>query len=187
MGKPAIDELVTLCREDAARWIRPGFVSETSKVTPRVFVALWLYHRSLRATVWLRLAGWLKDRGVRGATTLLQHHVAGAFGLEIPPGTDIAGGLYIAHTFGCTITARRIGRNATFIGNITVGYNNSDVYPVLGDNVFVGAGARVLGPIVVGDNVRVAANAVVLDDVPPNTTVAGMPARVVRTHESTWW
>jgi serine O-acetyltransferase len=179
----SFDELTRLCRDDAARWIEPGYVGDASAVTPRVFAKLAFYHRSLRATSWLRLAGWLKDRGVRGVTTLVQHHLARAYGLEIPPGCDIAGGLYIAHTVGCTITAQRIGRNATFIANVTVGYNNSDIYPVLGDNVFVGAGARVLGPIVVGDNVRVAANAVVLDDVPANTTVAGMPARVVRKHE----
>jgi serine O-acetyltransferase len=183
MAKPSFDELVDLCRADAARWIAPGFVADSSRVTPRIFGRLVLYHRPLRATVWLRVAAWLKQRGVRGTTTLIQHHVARVYGLEIPPGCQIGGGLYIAHTSGCTITAARIGRNATFIANVTVGYNNSDTYPVIGDDVFVGAGARVLGPIVIGDKVRVAANAVVIEDVPAYTTVAGVPARVVRKHE----
>ena len=183
MAKRQFNDLVRLCREDAARWVRPGQISDIETVTATTFVKLLAYHRPLRATVWLRVGSWLNDCGVRGAGILAQHHVARVHGLEIPPGSDIGGGLYIAHPVGCTITAQRIGRNASFIANVTVGFNNSPVYPVLGDNVFVAAGARILGPVVVGDNARVAANAVVLDDVSANCTVAGAPAQVVRIRE----
>ena len=131
--------------------------------------------------MWLRVGWWLRARRVPGAATIIQHRLLRVYGLEIAPRADIGGGLYIAHPVGCTISADRIGRNVTIIGNVTVGYNKLSRWPVLGDDVYIGTGARVLGAIEVGDGVRVAANSVVLDDVPPNCTVAGMPARVVRT------
>jgi serine O-acetyltransferase len=179
--KPAFKDLIQVCREDASRWIRPGEVRDASAVTPSLFLRLLVYHLSLRATVWLRVGWFLKARGVRGAATFVQHRLLRNFGLEISPGATIGGGLYIAHPVGCTISAERIGRNATIIGSVTIGYNKSTRWrAVIGNDVFIGTGARVLGQIVVGDNVKIAANAVVLDDVAAGCTVAGMPARVVR-------
>jgi serine O-acetyltransferase len=181
--KPTLKDLVQVCREDASRWLHPGEVRDVSGVTPLVFLKLVFYYLSLRATVWLRVGTWLKARGVRGAATFIQRRLLRHYGLEIAPGSEIGGGLYIAHPVGCTITAERIGRNVTIIGSVTVGYNKVAKWPVLGDGVYVGTGARILGPIVIGDNVKVAANAVVLDDVASDCTVAGAPARVVRKHD----
>jgi serine O-acetyltransferase len=177
---PSFSDLARLCREDAARWVVPGEVSDVAAVTPKVFLRLLAYHLSFRATVWLRLGSWLRACKVPGAATLVQHRLLRVYGLEISPRADIGGGLYIAHPVGCTISAERIGRNVTIIGSVTIGYNKLPNWPLIGDDVFVGTGARVLGAIEIGDGARVAANAVVLEDVPPGCTVAGAPARVVR-------
>ena len=73
-----------------------------------------------------------------------------------------------------------IGRNCVIAPWVTIGTNGSVAGPHIGDDVFIGTGAKVLGAIHVGDRVRIGANAVVIEDVPPDTTVVGIPARPVR-------
>jgi serine O-acetyltransferase len=97
------------------------------------------------------------------------------FGLEI--WGDIEGGLYIAHPAGTVIAAEKIGRNCSVIAAVTIGMRNEYAFPTIGDNVFIGAGARVLGGIRVGDNAKIGANAVVIRDVVSGATVVGIPAR----------
>ena len=105
-------------------------------------------------------------------------------GIEIHPGAQIGRGLFIDHGMGVVIgETTQIGDNCTLYQGVTLGGTGKDHgkrHPTLGDNVLVGAGAKVLGPFTVGDNARVAAGAVVLDAVPPDATAVGVPARVVR-------
>ena len=76
-----------------------------------------------------------------------------------------------------------VGMNCNIGQNVTIGGRAEfPGVPVIGNNVQIGAGAKILGPITIGDNVKVGANAVVIQDVPPNSTVVGVPARVVRKH-----
>ena len=108
----------------------------------------------------------------------------GFTGIEIHPGAKIGDGLFIDHGSGVVIgETAEIGENCTIYHQVTLGGTGKDHgkrHPTLGDNVLVGAGAKVLGPFTVGDNARVAAGAVVLNAVPPNATAVGVPARVVR-------
>lgn len=105
------------------------------------------------------------------------------FGLEIAVRCEIGPGLYFPHTQGTVIGALRIGKNATIYHNVTFGAREVDVgyqdqaRPSVGDDVIVGAGAKVLGPVMLGDGCRVGANAVVVDDVAAGSTVIGIPAR----------
>ena len=73
--------------------------------------------------------------------------------------------------------AERIGSGITLVSGVTIGMRNEQSFPVIGDNVYIGAGARVLGRIKVGSNVSIGANAVVLDDVPDHSVAVGVPAR----------
>ena len=102
------------------------------------------------------------------------------FGLEISPGADIGGGLYIAHPIGTVISVERMGQNCTIIAGVTIGMRNSFEFPRIGDNVFIGAGARILGNIEIGDDAVIGANAVVIHDVPAGGTAVGIPAKVIR-------
>lgn len=105
-------------------------------------------------------------------------------GIEIHPGATIGKGLFIDHGTGVVIgETTEIGDNCMIYQGVTLGGTGKDIgkrHPTLGDNVMVGAGAKVLGPVKIGNNVKIAAGAVVLTDIPDNSTAVGVPARVVR-------
>jgi serine O-acetyltransferase len=95
------------------------------------------------------------------------------------PTPDIGPGLFLHHGFATIVSARRVGANCSINQQVTIGSDASG-NPEIGDNVHVHCGAKVLGRITVGDNVVIGANAVVVKNVPPNCTVVGVPARIVR-------
>lgn len=105
-------------------------------------------------------------------------------GIEIHPGASIGKDLFIDHGMGVVIgETTEIGDNCLLYQGVTLGGTGKDKgkrHPTLGNNVMVGAGAKVLGPIKVGNDVKIAANAVVLHDIPSDSTAVGVPARVVR-------
>ena len=114
----------------------------------------------------------------------ISQHALRKTGIEIHPGAKIGKNLFIDHGSGVVIgETAEIGDNCTIYQNVTLGGTGKETgkrHPTLGNNVMVGAGARVLGPFKVGDNSKIAANAVVLTEVPPNCTAVGVPARVVK-------
>ncbi len=105
-------------------------------------------------------------------------------GVEIHPGATIGKGLFIDHGSGVVIGETAVvGDYCTIYQGVTLGGTGKDKgkrHPTLGDNVLVGAGAKVLGPFTVGSNSKIAAGAVVLNEVPPDCTAVGVPARVVK-------
>ena len=105
-------------------------------------------------------------------------------GIEIHPGATIGRRLVIDHGTGIVIgETTEIGDDVLIYQGVTLGGTGKDTgkrHPTIGNNVMISAGAKVLGPFKIGDNSRVAAGAVVLEEVPPNSTVVGIPARVVR-------
>jgi serine O-acetyltransferase len=105
-------------------------------------------------------------------------------GVEIHPGATIGKGLVIDHGAGVVIgETAEIGDNCTLYQGVTLGGTGKDTgkrHPTLGDNVMVGAGAKVLGPFKIGSGTKVASGAVVLEEIPENSTAVGIPARVVR-------
>ena len=104
-------------------------------------------------------------------------------GIEIHPGAKIGRKLFIDHGMGIVFgETTEIGDNCTIYHGVTLGGTGKDTgkrHPTLGDNVLIGAGAKVLGNITVGHHSRIAAGSVVLSDIPPCKTVAGVPARIV--------
>jgi len=113
------------------------------------------------------VAGWVQRRLLR------------LYGLELSPGAPVGGGLYIAHPVGCTLFAEHLGTNVTVISSVTFGTRGDNGWPTIGDRVFVGTGARVLGGIEIGDDAMIGANAVVVRSVPCKTTVVGIPAKPI--------
>lgn len=107
------------------------------------------------------------------------------FGIEITPKCTIGPGLFLPHTQGTVIGAISIGDNVVIYQGVTLGAKSLDFRydqsyrPVIGHNVIIGSGAKVLGGISVGDNVVVGANSVLLTSVPANQTVVGIPARII--------
>ncbi len=118
------------------------------------------------------LARWISQRAVRKT------------GIEIHPGAQIGKGLFIDHGNGVIIGETTIiGDNCTLYQGVTLGGTGKEQgkrHPTLGNNVMVSAGAKVLGSFTIGDNSKIGAGSVVLAEVPPNSTVVGVPGRVVR-------
>jgi serine O-acetyltransferase len=164
-------------RQDAARWVVPEAVSDSEELSVLQILNLLRLHRQLRAIAWYRLGSWGEGSRVRGLVWFADQRLQSRFGLDLAGGMEVDGGLYIAHTSGVAINARSIGSNVTIIAGVTVGIRGRGGGPTIEDGAFIGAGARVLGPIRIGRGARVGANAVVLQDVPADTTVVGVPAR----------
>ena len=104
-------------------------------------------------------------------------------GVEIHPGAVIGKGFFIDHGMGVVIgETSEIGENVTIYHGVTLGgtsFTKGKRHPTIGNNVTIGAGAKILGPLTVGENSKVGANSVVIRDVPPNSTVVGIPGSVV--------
>ena len=115
---------------------------------------------------------------------LISQIARAATGIEIHPGATIGKGFFIDHGMGVVIgETTEIGDNCSIYQGVTLGGTGKDIgkrHPTLGDNVMVGAGAKVLGPFTIGDNSKIAAGAVVLKEIPDESTAVGVPARVVR-------
>ncbi|RKG95341.1 serine acetyltransferase [Corallococcus sp. CA053C] len=100
-------------------------------------------------------------------------------GIEIGRDVTLGKGVYFVHSLGIVIGGdARIGDRVRFYGNNTVGTAKDNGYPVIEDDVWIGAGARILGPVRIGARSRIGANAVVLQDVPPDSVAVGIPARI---------
>ena len=144
---------------------------------------LFLYS-GLHARIMHRLSHALNERGMKFGARAVSQFAKFLTGIEIHPGATIGRRLVIDHGMGIVIgETAEIGDNCTIYQGVTLGGTGKDVgkrHPTLGNNVMVGAGAKVLGPLKVGDNSKIAANAVVLHEVPENSTAVGIPAKVVR-------
>jgi serine O-acetyltransferase len=138
----------------------------------------------VQAVIVLRFGQWLMrwPRALRWPLDvlylLLHAGVKIAWGIEVPRQARVGPGLYIGHYGGIFVNPGSVlGRNVTLSQGVTIGDNNGT--PVVGDNVYIAAGAKVFGPIRVGNNVKIGANAVVHADLPDNSVVALSPGFVI--------
>lgn len=131
-----------------------------------------------------RIAHWFYKHRMFTAARMISQNARKRTGIEIHPGATIGKGLFIDHGMGVVIGETAvIGDNCLIYQGATLGGTGKDKgkrHPTLGNNVLVGAGAKVLGPFKVGNNVKIAANAVVLNEIPDNCTAVGVPARIVK-------
>ena len=147
-------------------------------------IEVLLLYSGLHATLAYRVSHKLYIGGHTFSARAVSQAAKFLTGIEIHPGATIGKGLVIDHGTGVVIgETTEIGDNCTLYQGVTLGGTGKDVgkrHPTLGDNVLVGAGAKVLGPIMIESNSKIAANAVVLKDIPENSTAVGIPARIVR-------
>jgi serine O-acetyltransferase len=143
-----------------------------------------LLYSGYHAVLAYRIAHILHVRGYKVAARMISQTAKFFTGIEIHPGATIGHGLFIDHGTGVVIgETAEIGDNCTLYQGVTLGGTGKDIgkrHPTLGNNVMVGAGAKILGPFKVGDNAKIAANAVVLSEVPSDSTAVGIPARIVK-------
>jgi serine O-acetyltransferase len=138
----------------------------------------------LHALVWHRVVvNRLWRFGARWLARWLAHWSRWLTGIEIHPGANIGRRVFIDHGMGIVVgETAEIGDDCTLYHGVTLGgtsWNKGKRHPTLGRSVVVGAGAKILGPLLIGDGAKVGSNAVVVRDVPPGATAVGIPARVV--------
>lgn len=147
------------------------------------FEIFWLYN-GLHAVMYHRVAHWLFTHHMKFLGRWVSQIARRRTGVEIHPAAKIGRRLVIDHGTGIVIGATaEIGDDCLFYQGVTLGGTGAargKRHPTIGNNVMIGCGAKVLGPFKVGDNARIAANSVVLNEVPANSTVVGVPGRVVR-------
>ena len=149
----------------------------------RSFVEVLLCYPGLHAILLHRLAHGLFKRGLVLLPRLISQFTRFITGIEIHPGAKIGDGLFIDHGTGVVIgETAEVGHNVTLYQGVTLGGTGKEKgkrHPTVGDNVVISTGAKVLGNIMIGDNARIGAGSVVLINVPKNTTVVGVPGKIV--------
>ncbi len=143
-----------------------------------------LCYPGFHAILMHRVAHFLWNRNFKLLARLLSHVNRFLTGIEIHPGAKIGKGFFIDHGMGVVIgETAEVGDNVTLYHQVTLGgvsLKREKRHPTLKDRVVVGAGAKILGPFVVGEGSKIGANSVVVKEVPPNSTVVGIPGKVVK-------
>ena len=144
-------------------------------------IEVFLLYPTIHALIAYRIAHFLYTKKLFFLARLISQISRFFTGIEIHPGAKIGKGLVIDHGMGVVIgETAEIGDNVLLYHGVTLGGTGKDKYkrhPDLGNNVMVGSGAKVLGPIKIGNNVKIGANSVVLKDIPDNVTVVGIPRK----------
>ncbi len=143
-----------------------------------------LLYPSFRVMIKYRRAHKLYLKGHYFLARWISQRAARKTGIEIHPGATIGKGLFIDHGSGVIIGETAIiGDNVTLYQGVTLGGNGKETgkrHPTIGDNVMISAGAKIIGSFTVGENSKIGAGSVVINEVPPNCTVVGIPGRIVR-------
>ncbi len=170
VGEVRRDVLAARDRDPAARGVSPGEI-----------LATW---PGIHALLAHRLAHALQLAGVPLLPRVIAMLTRALTGIEIHPSAEIAAGLFIDHGAGVVIGETvEIGNNVTLYQGVTLGgtgFATGKRHPTVEDNVTIGSGAKLLGPITIGHGAKIGANSVVITDVPPNSTVVGNPGHPVR-------
>ena len=154
---------------------------------------LYITTPGIRYSYWMRMAYSTKGskllKPIHIFARLRLRHYQFKYGIQIPWHTKIGRGFYIGH-FGCIVVngATTIGKNCNISQGVTIGQaNRGDRRGVatIGDGVYIGPGAKIVGKVSIGNNVAIGANAVVTKDVPDNAVVAGIPARIISLNGAT--
>ncbi|MCT4609974.1 MAG: serine O-acetyltransferase [Pelagimonas sp.] len=147
------------------------------------FLQPMLFFKGFQAIQAYRVANWLWHRGRKDLSYFFQMRSSEVFGIDIHPAARLGKGIMIDHAHSIVIGETAVvGDNVSMLHSVTLGgtgKEDEDRHPKIGDGVLIGAGAKVLGNIKVGHCSRIAAGSVVLKEVPPCTTVAGVPAKIV--------
>ncbi len=150
----------------------------------RNYLEVLLLYQGLHAIIFHRIAQFFLKIRLKFIARLISQVSRHLTGIEIHPGAKIKRGLFIDHGVGVVIGETAIiGDNVTLFQGVTLGGTGKEKgkrHPTIGNNVVVGSGAKILGGITIGDNSYVGSNAVVIKDVPPNSTVVGVPGRITK-------
>ena len=159
-------------------------ILEKDPAAKNLFTAMFFYPCS-KALFYRRIAHKLYNMKLYTLAWIISQRARRKTGIEIHPGAKIGKNLFIDHGMGVVIgETAEIGNNVVMYHGVTLGAIGGEKgekrHPTVEDDVMIGAGAKILGPVRIGRGAKIGANAVVLDDVPPYCTAVGIPAKIVR-------
>ena len=154
-------------------------------------LSIILTYPGVKAVFFHQISNFFYKAGFDLVARIISQTIRFFTGIEIHPGAKIGKNLFIDHGMGVVIgETSEIGDNVTIYHNVTLGGSSPSIdserqrhekrHPTIGNDVVIGSGAQIIGPIKVGNNSRIAANAVVVKDVPENATMVGIPAKAVK-------
>ena len=154
-------------------------------------ISIVLTYPGVKAVFFHQISNFFYKAGFDLIARIISQTIRFFTGIEIHPGAKIGKNLFIDHGMGVVIgETSEIGDNVTIYHNVTLGGSSPSIdserhrhekrHPTIGNDVVIGSGAQIIGPIKVGNNSRIAANAVVVKDVPENATMVGIPAKAVK-------
>ncbi len=154
-------------------------------------ISIILTYPGVKAVFFHQISNFFYKAGFDLIARIISQTIRFFTGIEIHPGAKIGKNLFIDHGMGVVVgETSEIGDNVTIYHNVTLGGSSPSIdserqrhekrHPTIGNDVVIGSGAQIIGPINVGNNARIAANAVVVKDVPENATMVGIPARAVK-------
>lgn len=147
------------------------------------FSTPFLFYKGFLALQSYRIAHWLWKKNRQSMAFYFQSRISMVFGVDIHPAARIGSGIMIDHATGLVIGETAVvGNNVSIMQSVTLGgtgKEEGDRHPKVGDGVLISAGAKILGNIKIGEGAKIGAGSVVLIDIPPHTTAAGVPARVI--------
>jgi serine O-acetyltransferase len=147
------------------------------------FAVPFLYFKGFHALQAYRIAHWLWQHGRQQLALFFQNRISGVFSVDIHPAARIGKGIMLDHATGIVVGETAVvGNNVSIMQSVTLGgtgKESGDRHPKVADGVLVSAGAKILGNIKIGEGAKIGAGSVVLSDVPPHTTVAGVPAKII--------
>ena len=173
-------------------------LSDLYRITGDIRFAVLLWHilldESYKYVFWMRTCRYTRASPLLKYTIypiakFMLYHLTYKLGISISPLTEIGSGFYIGHFGGIVINEKSvIGKNCNISQGVTLGQANrgkNKGYPTLGDNIYIGPGAKIVGAVTIGNNVAIGANCVVTRDIPDNSVVVGIPGKVISQRGST--
>jgi len=161
----------------------------SGKVSVNTLVVKIFFGEAFKYNFWMRTCAYTRSNKLLRyfiyypfARLVLYHYIY-KFGISIPPYTEIGSGFCIGHFGGIVVNSKSIiGKNCNISQGVTLGRANrgrNKGYPILGDNVYIGPGAKIVGAIVIGNNVAIGANCVVTKNIPDDSVVVGVPGKII--------
>ncbi|MGB9937075.1 MAG: serine O-acetyltransferase EpsC [Methanobacterium sp.] len=175
-----------LLREDLIRMLAYHNNNLSESNLRFTILKFFLISQSFRSIYFYRLANTGVFKKIQWLNTLLLVASRIFKCVDIPFTAKIGEGFFMGHPKGIILHPKCIiGKNATILQGVTIGGNigkmkDGRTFPIIGDNVLIGAGAKILGPVIIGDNSMIGANAVVIKDIPNNSVAVGVPAKVIK-------
>lgn len=172
------NELIFLVKSDLYRAVGDSSLKS--------FIKNLIKHQSFKICLFYRICHYFylnKNKPMLFLFNVLFHHYKTTYSMEISYKTIVGSGLYLGHLFGIVISPHvTIGNNVNIMQGVTIGFSSRGKYkgyPTIGDNVYIGAGAVIIGNATIGNNVAIGANSVITKDVPENAVIVGIPGKVI--------